>query len=444
MTEIDIGRFTEIQARRLQKFLAAPEQPEDTMSYFELAGFLFAVCSSPEPVNPSEWLPLIFDEQEAVYRNMEEAKEILGAIMNLYNLINEGVIERRPELPPGLAVRKKPIDNLAPEAHVSQWAKGFMNGHAWLQEIWDDYTPAELDGELGAVLFVLFFFADRKLAAGFRREMLSNVSTLEEAAGVVLPLLEDSMQSYAHLGRSISEALIETSLYDDEQKMEKTANPGRNDPCPCGSGKKYKKCCGGVDERPRNASAGKVYQLKVTLKGSKPPIWRRILVPDATLDNIANYLITAIGWIGGHLHGFSAGNAYYGISDPEWGDPNMIDESTVMLSQIISSRRKKFTFDYDFGDGWEHEVLVEKVLEPEPGVTYPVCLTGRRACPPEDVGGIYGFYEFLEVMDDPDHPEHEEMMEWIGGPFNPAAFDLKETNAALIDVAGNGGWREEV
>jgi hypothetical protein len=90
---------------------------------------------------------------------------------------------------------------------------------------------------------------------------------------------------------------------------------------------------------------------------------------------------------------------------------------------------------YDFGDGWTHVLTVEKVLAPEPGVRYPRCVSGRRACPPEDVGGPWGYDGFLEVMGDPNHPEHDERTKWAGGPFDPAAFDIDEVNEAMAWLA---------
>jgi hypothetical protein len=107
----------------------------------------------------------------------------------------------------------------------------------------------------------------------------------------------------------------------------------------------------------------------------------------------------------------------------------------VTLAEIAPAAGDRLVYEYDFGDGWEHDLLVEKVLEPEPGATYPVCLKGRRACPPEDVGGIWGYAEFLQILGDPDHPEYEERLEWIGGEFDPEEFDVEDVNAALASLA---------
>ena len=174
-----------------------------------------------------------------------------------------------------------------------------------------------------------------------------------------------------------------------------------------------------------------VYQLKVTLKDSKPPIWRRIQVTsNISLAKLHQILQTVMGWTDSHLHQFVAGQTYYGTPAPEF-DFEVKDERRVKLSQVAPDVKKKIVYEYDFGDSWEHEIVVEKVLEPEPRVHYPICLAGKRACPPEDCGGVWGYETFLEAIRDPRHPEHEEMLEWIGGSFDPEEFDLEAINQDL-------------
>ena len=177
-----------------------------------------------------------------------------------------------------------------------------------------------------------------------------------------------------------------------------------------------------------------IFQFKVTLDDSKPPIWRRILVrSDITLGELHNVIqAVMMGWADYHLHQFIVGETYYGEPHPDYeGFVEMRDESRVHLNQIVTGEKFKFRYEYDFGDSWLHNLLVEKILPPEPGQPYPVCIKGKRACPPEDVGGIWGYYMFLEAIQDPDHPEHEDYLEWVGGEFDPEAFDLDEANEAL-------------
>jgi hypothetical protein len=101
---------------------------------------------------------------------------------------------------------------------------------------------------------------------------------------------------------------------------------------------------------------------------------------------------------------------------------------------MTPTKNERFDYEYDFGDGWEHRILVEKILPLEPGRAYPVCIKGRRACPPEDVGGTWGYAAFLDAIGDPEHPEHDSYLEWIGGEFDPEAFDLDEVNDALSEL----------
>jgi hypothetical protein len=177
----------------------------------------------------------------------------------------------------------------------------------------------------------------------------------------------------------------------------------------------------------------KIYQLKITLKYIRPPIWRRIEVPsDVTLPQLHLVLQAAMGWTNSHLHQFRVGKTYYGNSDVgEFGELNLKDETKLRLSKLLTKPKQKIVYEYDFGDGWEHEILLEKALPRDSRVRYPRCLGGARACPPEDCGGIGGYANFLAAIRDPDHEEHEEYLEWIGGEFDPGEFDVEDFDNAL-------------
>jgi Plasmid pRiA4b ORF-3-like protein len=176
-----------------------------------------------------------------------------------------------------------------------------------------------------------------------------------------------------------------------------------------------------------------IYQLKVTLKGIKPPIWRRLLVePDTKLNRLHDIIQETMGWYDSHLHQFAVGRTLYGVPDPDFDfGPEVENEKRVALRQVAPTAKSKLTYEYDFGDGWEHEILVEKVLPADPATPYPVCVAGARACPPEDCGGVWGYADLLETIKNPDDPEHQEMLEWLGGEFDPEAFDLDATNRKL-------------
>jgi len=175
-----------------------------------------------------------------------------------------------------------------------------------------------------------------------------------------------------------------------------------------------------------------VYQLKVTLKNSKPPIWRRIQVnSDINLYRLHQNLQVMMGWTDSHLHQFIVHGEYYGTPDPDF---EVTNEKSIKLDRVVSEAGDKFFYEYDFGDSWEHSILVEKILQPETGVNYPICLDGKRACPPEDCGGIWAYGDLLEAIQDPAHPEHEEMLEWLGGRFDPEEFDVDMVNQRLKTI----------
>jgi hypothetical protein len=173
-----------------------------------------------------------------------------------------------------------------------------------------------------------------------------------------------------------------------------------------------------------------IYQLKVTLRDIRPPIWRRIqVVSNTSLQRLHGILQTAMGWHDGHLHEFYIfGNSY---GDPKVMEGEVLDERRVTLGQFITREREKFHYLYDFGDAWEHEILVEKILPVEKASRYPVCLTGRRACPPEDCGGAPGYGNLLEVLKDPSHPEYDDMIDWVPPDFDPEKFDIELANRKL-------------
>lgn len=174
-----------------------------------------------------------------------------------------------------------------------------------------------------------------------------------------------------------------------------------------------------------------VYRLKITLLGSEPPIWRMVEVPaSVSLDRLHTIIQIAMGWQDCHLHQFIIEEKNYGVPGPDDWEP-VLNERRYRLSQVAPSARSQFVYEYDFGDSWEHQIVVEKILPAEPGVKYPVCVKGQRACPPEDVGGVWGYEEFLEIMKDPEHEEHDEYFQWYGGEFDPEAFDIEAVNRVL-------------
>lgn len=248
--------------------------------------------------------------------------------------------------------------------------------------------------------------------------------------------------------------------------LRKMLNAAEKPSARSGAGKKSKKK---APARPTVKPAA-VYQLKVTLDGIRPPIWRRLLVrDDATLHDLHAAIQHSFGWENDHLHSFDMGGRRLGGSpmgampvDSMWDDGGEEDSGDARLNEFALAAKSKFKYTYDFGDDWEHQIIVEKVLTPEqaeaaivkmPGVPsawrrfttgnptpIAACVGGARAGPPEDCGGCWGYGELCEIMADPDHPEREERAEWLGGfaadpsdksGFHPERFEIGAVNKDL-------------
>ena len=175
----------------------------------------------------------------------------------------------------------------------------------------------------------------------------------------------------------------------------------------------------------------KIYQLKITLLDAEPSIWRSIQIKSGTLlPDFHKIIQTTMGWTNSHLHLFNHNGTTYSAPDPMNTLPDK-DYSNIRLDDLLKKTGDHLIYEYDFGDGWRHEIILESILEENEKQAYPVCIDGRNACPPEDCGGVWGYMDLVEIMKDPEHEEYEEMVEWLGGKFDPEAFDKKEVNKML-------------
>ena len=187
----------------------------------------------------------------------------------------------------------------------------------------------------------------------------------------------------------------------------------------------------------KRGATATVHQLKITLNGIRPPVWRRVLISSSsTLADLHRLVQDSMGWWNYHLHEFRVGRVVYGTPDDEdFGKPDK-DEADAVLDKV-APKGSRLRYEYDFGDGWEHQIQVEDVVPAEADTSYPRCIAGRRNCPPEDVGGPGGYDELLEALADPTHDRHSELLDWIGGTFDPEHFDLDETNDRIV-LGGQG------
>jgi uncharacterized protein len=226
----------------LQAFLDHPSRPEGTFRYHELQGFLFTVVSAPDLVPPSDWLPIILGDEKAGFASPDQANEILGHIMALYNTTNAAVLDPPTLLPADCPLHEDVLANFADDAPMAQWSRGFLSGHEWLEGLWEETVPEELTEDLEATFMALSFFSSRELAEAFHAETTTGDQSFEAMADAIHRVVPSAVAQYAHLGRSIATVLAGR----DTERPEPAHDPkvGRNDPCPCGSGRKYKKCCG--------------------------------------------------------------------------------------------------------------------------------------------------------------------------------------------------------
>lgn len=192
-----------------------------------------------------------------------------------------------------------------------------------------------------------------------------------------------------------------------------------------------------IPAKRRPARTDLLFQFKITLLDIKPAIWRRIQIPDCTLVDLHEYIQAAFGWENYHLHQFEIDGVRYSQPAPDGDDFDMEfeDETDVFLSKLLpkAAKRTRWIYEYDFGDGWRHEVLFEGFPPLNPKAKYPLCLEGERACPPEDCGGPPGYGDYLDAIADPKNEQHEVMLEWRG-PFDPEKFDAKMATKEMRKV----------
>ena len=184
---------------------------------------------------------------------------------------------------------------------------------------------------------------------------------------------------------------------------------------------------------PAKKKPARAYQLKITLLEIEPPIWRRFVVrADTPLPKLHRVIQAVMGWADYHLHAFCIADERFGVPDPHFEDDTH-DERGIKLRRFVGPG-ERVVYEYDFGDGWQHLVEVEQELPTSDLKHVPACLEGERSCPPEDCGGAWGYAEFLEAIADPEHEEHESMLEWVGGSFDPEAFDPDSVNETLREI----------
>ncbi len=188
-----------------------------------------------------------------------------------------------------------------------------------------------------------------------------------------------------------------------------------------------------IDEQSKSGANALIYRFKISLDDSKPPIWRRIETPNVSLSEFHELIQLAMGWTNSHLHLFDIAGQQYIESRQMDDDFDAVDYAGIHISDLVRLHgpKLKMRYEYDFGDGWQHSVVLETISDrTEPANVYPRCIAGKRACPPEDVGGVWGYADFLRTISDPKNEQYEEMLQW-SGPFDPEAFDINAATQAM-------------
>ena len=315
--------------------------------------------------------------------------------------------------------------------------------HRYLNDLWDD-TRSKFDPEM-----------DRRVAplrTRILKLMDGHTAWLRECDRRNVPIQSIPQAEYAELGHlsgifagalqvlNLDEAQDNGDLQQIDDMMQQLEAQAmrlldslREATAERGSGHPHLRILPQPNPEPES-----IYQLKVTLKGIRPPIWRRLLVAsDTSLDELHEIIQIAMGWDDCHLHEFGVDGLRFGPN----GDPNLLGldgpepETFTPLDVITNGPGSKFSYTYDFGDGWEHTILIEKELPLTPESSYPRCIKGKRACPPEDCGGTWGYQHLLEVLSDPSHPDYGDLIHGVPSDLAPETLDLMVTNTRLATFA---------
>jgi len=443
----------------LEKLLRLAPEPEHAFNYDELCGFLFGLAMTPDHIPPDEWIPLIFGGDLPDFKDPLEMEKMADCLVRIYNQLFTNYQDDSLIFP-------FDIDTLHDDQleAVYAWVSGLEEALALREELWDPEEFPKLltrkKEDLMHSIMIIQGLVDPSEMLEMFEKLPSEVfqETFPDIAGefgdremqlqvfllATLPLAIDTLQNHA---RSISKMRRKKT---GGQPIPLPIRPTTKEepPCSCPSGGS---CCASppppkkeariikVDFSQRGKSqsdpTAPIFQLKISLQGAKPPIWRRIQVPgDTTLERLHKVIQLCMGWTDSHLHQFIIDRTCYNLPDMD----NMVrtskpkNEAKFTLHALQDKILPGFQYIYDYGDDWLHQIRVEKILEPKEGKPYPTILAGKRACPPEDVGGIPGLSYLLEVLGNPEHESLKEYREWLDEEYDPARFGKEEI--ALINA----------
>ena len=446
--------------KTLEKLLRQAPEPDLAFNYDELCGFLFGLAMTPEHISPDEWVPVIFGGDLPAIKDKKEMAKMTDCLTRVYNQMVIGFQDDNLHFPFDLDTLHD--DQL--EA-VYGWVSGFEEALVLREELWDPEEYPQLANQkkedLMHSIMTIQGLVDptdmlemfEKLPDDVFHDAFPNVTgefadrevQIQVFLLATLPLSIETLQKHS---RSVAKKRQKKTGGKPIPIPIRPAKTDQDEGCSCPGGGS---CCGTPPPAPkkeakiikvdftrhgkkRNGAAAQIFQLKINLADTKPPIWRRIQAPgDTTLARLHKVIQLCMGWTDSHLHKFLIDRTSYSLPDPDEIDEDGSKNSEKFTLQDLHDKiLPGFLYIYDFGDDWLHRISVEKVLGPDAGKPYPVLLTGKRACPPEDIGGIPGFYQLLNVLDNPEDPDFEEYQDWLDEEYDPARFGKEEI--ALINA----------
>jgi yecA family protein len=452
--------FSIKEQKALTAYLQLAPYPEATLMYEELCGFLFGLAMTPEPIPVLEWLSVVYDDTPPDYQ-AKEAEGLVEAFTAAYEKLATAFAENTLRFPFDLEnLREEEIDT------VYNWVAGFDEALALRDAVWEPEEYPRMvrrkkEGLYNALMTIeglvdpsegMNMFADMSDQDFFQAFPDFADSSLDREEQVqwlllsTLPLAVDTLLDHARdLARKKAKKGSSVPI-----KLPLPPRKGSDGPacsCPGGScagpqGKKKAKLIkvdfskGGK----KVEAATEILQLKISLLGTKPLIWRRIQIPDNyTLANLHAVIQEAMGWSDYHFHEFLIDRHTYCPPDDDGGEDSATarDERRYSLQELHRELLGGFTYVYDYGDDWLHEIKVEKVIPVAEGVLYPVLLAGKRACPPEDIGGVPGFLHLLEILADPKQDVADVFGEQLGD-YDPVRFskeEMAEINSRLRQMS---------
>lgn len=442
----------------LKELLAIAPLPEGTLTYHELMGFMFGLAITPIHIDRDEWLDAVFGEEPCNGCKPKRHRPLTDCFIQIYSAFLARQEQGQLQFPYQVETLKE-----ADVRDVREWASGLEEALSLRPDIWApdeaggnfaNFTDQELEELFFCIMVIqgladpvevqMFLeripdeiFADIFAAYDLKSEKKDrNFQALLLGA---FPLVIQALQNFSWKMRSFipKQAQPTSSSVLDYASLEELPRQGsslsktplqKSNVIQVDFGKRTLATRSSVSAGPCHDHAP-YYQLKISINDAKPPIWRRVVVPGSiTLAQLHLVIQISMGWLNSHLHQFRIDGIDYGPDSESAFSPDQLDESACSLHSATATV-SKFEYTYDFGDYWQHTIQVEKRIRPagqEETLTGPRVIKGKRACPPENIGGIWGYEEFLEAYTDAGHDAHATMVAWAGPDFRPERFGAKE------------------